>query len=170
MEGRLTSTREHVVRLEELVQSHKRLLSQDLVKFSDEVASARRRFQSLTGPSGISDTKERLRLGKDVCWRLRSSDKEQGEMSLKILRDGLYKANKLFFNLRLEARDRLPYGQYWTMMEELGERSKHIRTKEKVKLHKKETYLKRRDSDCNRHILCRWMRKFADGKSRKSWR
>ena len=135
MEGRLTSTRDQVVRLEELVQSHRRLLSQDLVKFSDEVASARRRFQSLTGPSGISETLEKIRLGKDLCWRLRSSDKEQGEMSLKILRDGLYKANKVFFNLRLEARDRLPHRQYWTLMESLGERSMHIRTKEKVKLH-----------------------------------
>ena len=86
MDTKLTPARDHVVRLQELVQSYRRLLSKGIVMFSDEVASARRRFQSLTGPSGINDTLERLRLGKEVCWRLRSSDREQGEMSLKILR------------------------------------------------------------------------------------
>ena len=101
MESRLTPARDHVVRLQELIKSYVRLLDQGIVNHSDEAASARRRYQFLTGPSGIWETLKEVSNWKDKCWRLRSSDREQGEMSLKILRDGLYKANKLFFNLRL---------------------------------------------------------------------
>ena len=82
-------------------------------------------------------------------------------MSLKLLRDGLHKANKLFLELRLEARSKLSHTQYWALMERLGERSKQIRSKEQKRLHRKEVNLEKRDSDCGRHVICRWMRKFC---------
>ena len=103
---------------------------------------------------------ERLRLGRVSCWRLNSSERKQGEMSLRLLKDGLYKANRLFLELRLEARARLPYGQYWTLMESRVEISKQIRSKEQSRHHKKEVHL---EAECGRHSLCRWMRKFGSG-------
>ena len=60
MDTRLTPTQGHVVRLQELIQSHRRLLSQEIVNYSDEVALAQRRFQYFTGPSGIGETLSNL--------------------------------------------------------------------------------------------------------------
>ena len=51
------TTRDHIVRLEVLILFQRKLLTQGLVSHSDEVASARRRFQYLTGPSEIESLK-----------------------------------------------------------------------------------------------------------------
>ena len=67
MYSRLTPTRDHVVRLQELVKSYRRLIAQDLVNFSDEAASARRRFQFNTGPSGIGETLRNLSKSEELC-------------------------------------------------------------------------------------------------------
>ena len=113
MERKLTSIREHVVRLQELVQSQKRLLSQGIVSHSDESASARRRFQFLTGPSCKEETMAELTLGVDKCWRHKPSDRRKSDMSLNLLKEGLSKASKLFLEVRLEERSRLSHLQYW---------------------------------------------------------
>ena len=91
MDSKLAPARDHVVRLQELVQLYKRLMDQDLVMFSDEVASARRRYQFYTGPRGISETLRKLRSGEEMCWRLRASDRRQAELSLTQLMEGLKK-------------------------------------------------------------------------------
>ena len=67
MDTKLTPARDHVVRLQELVQSYRRLLSKGIVMFSDEVASARRRLQFHTGPSGISETLKNLSKCEEMC-------------------------------------------------------------------------------------------------------
>ena len=161
MERRLTAIREQVVRLQELVQSQQRLLSQGIVLHSDESASAIRRFQFITGPSNLVQISEELRKGVKKCWRHKPSDISQAEMSLNLLRQGLAKSNKLFLDLRLEARARLNHSQYWSLMERIGEKSRQSRSKEQKKLRYKEKNLKRRSEDCGRHILCRWMRGFS---------
>ena len=78
-----------------------------------------------------------------MCWRHKPTDRKHGEMSLNTLKQGLHKVNSEFFRLRLEARTRLEYNQYWTKMEKLGERSKHIRSEEQKRIHKKEVNLRK---------------------------
>ena len=138
MDTKLTPARDHVVRLQELVQSYRRLLSKGIVMFSDEVASARRRLQFNTGPSGISETLKNLSKCEEMCWRHPPSDRRQAEMTLNQLREGLLKANRVFLELRLDARSRLNHAQYWTLMERIGERSKQVRSEELIRLQKKE--------------------------------
>ena len=91
----------------------------------------------------------------------RSSDRKQAEMSLALLKEGLIKAEKVFLDLRLEARSSMEHAQYWTLMGRIGEKSMQVRSKEQIRLHRKEVNLKKRGEDCQRHILCRWMRIFC---------
>ena len=63
----ITSNSDYIVRLEELAKSQVRLIESGLVSRNDELASARRRFQSLTGPSGIDMLKHQLMEGSVSC-------------------------------------------------------------------------------------------------------
>ena len=82
-------------------------------------------------------------------------------MTLNQLKEGLQKANRVFLELRLEARSRLTHSQYWTLMERLGERSKQVRSEETKRLQKKEKNLEKRNERCEKHVICRWMRDFC---------
>ena len=86
-----TSVRDHAVRLEVLIGFQRRLLTLGLVSHSDEVALARRRFQFLTGPSGIDWLKKELSKGSDICWRSSASDRNQARLSLRNLEGGVQK-------------------------------------------------------------------------------
>ena len=141
-----------MVRLQELVQLYRRLKSQDLVIFSDEVASARRRFQFHTGPSGIDETLKNVSSSEGICWRHRSSDRRQAELSLAQLKEGLIVVENEFLKLRLEAKSSMTQSQYWTLMEKIGEKSKQVRSEESKRLQKKEMNLKNRSENCKRHV------------------
>ena len=67
MEEEIATTRDQSVRLQELVQFYTRLLSQGIISYSDEVTSARRGYQFLTGPSGISETHRKAGNCKEIC-------------------------------------------------------------------------------------------------------
>ena len=71
----LTAARIQATRLEELVGFQEKLIASGLVARSDEVASARRRLQFLTGPSGMEAFKNELRGGFVQCWRHRPSER-----------------------------------------------------------------------------------------------
>ena len=111
MDLRLTPARDQVVRLQDLVQSQGRLLTQGIVNHSDEAALAPRRYQFLTGPSGIWQTLKQVSSQEGKCWRHKPSDRRPAEMSLALLREGFGKANNDFLELRLEARSRVAYNQ-----------------------------------------------------------
>ena len=85
----LTVTRIHITRLEELVSFQRRLITSGLVAWSDKVASARRRLQYLTGPSGSDTFKDELRGGFVRCWRHRPSERQQAKLTLECLIEGL---------------------------------------------------------------------------------
>ena len=65
----VTANSDHIARLEELAKSQGRLMDSNSVTRSDEVAAARRRYQYLTGPSGIDELKRTLKEGSENCWR-----------------------------------------------------------------------------------------------------
>ena len=73
----VTTTSDLIVRIEELAKSYGRLFASNLVTRSDEVALARRRYQFLTGPSGIAELKRTLKEGSVNCWRCTSSERQQ---------------------------------------------------------------------------------------------
>ena len=90
----MTTTSDLIVRIEELAKSYGRLFASNLVTRSDEVASARRRYQFLTGPSGIVELKRKLKEGAVNCWRCISSERQQAVLSINNLEYGLQKLRK----------------------------------------------------------------------------
>ena len=57
----------------------------------------------------------------------------------------------------MEARTRLSPAQYWNKVRYIRKRSKITRTEEKYRLRKKFEWLKKTDSDCECHYICKWM-------------
>ena len=141
----ITGNSDHVVRLEELAKSQVRLINSGLVSRSDELASARRRFQSLTGPSGIDLLKLQLMEGSVSCWRDKSSDRQQAVMSLRNLREGLQKLRMEGWRQRKVMRSRVSDTQYWRVVDEIRKKSSKTRSKENKCLRRKEQHLRRRD-------------------------
>ena len=92
-----TAVRIQVTRLEELVRFQYKLIASGLVARSDEVASARRRLQFLTGPSGVEAFKNELRGGFVQCWRHRPSERQQAKLTLMSLMEGLSNLRKEVF-------------------------------------------------------------------------
>ena len=82
-------------------------------------------------------------------------------MSLKHLKQGLNKSNKLFLEARLEARARLKHFQHWSLMEVIREKSRQSRSLEQKRLRKKESSLLKRDQDCRKYLLCNWIRRLG---------
>ena len=76
-------------RLDVLTKHQERLLRLGLLSNLDEVASARHAYQKLMGPSGVNffKTEELSKEGK--CWKHLISGKEQGQLNVKSLREGL---------------------------------------------------------------------------------
>ena len=124
------SIRDHTVRLEELVKSQRRLMDSGLVSRSDEVASARRRFQFLTGPSGIEKLKEQLENGTVSCWRDESSDRDQSKLSLSNLEKGLQKVRCEDWRQAKEMRSIVGEVNYWRRVRQMRVRSRKTRSKE----------------------------------------
>ena len=87
---RWAASREKEVRLGLLVRHQRQLQREGLVARADEVASARRRYAELMGPTREEQMKEYLRRGDlTLCWRRRSDDSKQGSQTLGSLRRGL---------------------------------------------------------------------------------
>ena len=147
----MTANSDHIVRLEELAKSQGRLMNSNSVTHSDEVASARRRYQFLTGPSGKEELKRKLKEGSVNCWRSRSLERQQAVLSIKSLEYGLQKLRKEGWRQRRVMRSRVGDTKYWRIVEEIRRRSVKVRSKEKKRLRRKEENIKRRFNDCDKH-------------------
>ena len=112
----VTTTSDLIVRIEELANSYGRLFASNLVTRSDEVASARRRCQFLTGPSGIAELKRTLKEGSVNCWRCISSERQQAVLSIRNLEYGLQKLRKEGWNKRKVLRSRVGDSKYWRIV------------------------------------------------------
>ena len=88
-----TTVRQQEIRTEELVRHHRRLLELGLVERKDELASARRRFNHLTGQSGLDSMRRDLRDGRK-CWRDVTSDRKQAAITLDTVVGGLNQLRK----------------------------------------------------------------------------
>ena len=157
-----TALRDHTVRLEVLIGSQRRLLTRGLVAHSDEIASARRRFQFLTGPSGIEWVKCELRKGTDICWRDPTSDRSQARLSLRNLEVGLQKVREESWKQAKVMRSLVSETYYRRMLLRSRMKSRKIRSMETKRLGRKEEYIMSRSRDCKKHILCKWVRKFRN--------
>ena len=157
-----TALRDHTVRLEVLIGSQRRLLTRGLVAHSDEIASARRRFQFLTGPSGIEWVKCELRKETEICWRNPASDRSQARLSLRNLEVGLQKVREESWKQAKVMRSLVSETYYRRMLLRSRMKSRKIRSMETKRLGRKEEYIMSRSRDCKKHILCKWVRKFRN--------
>ena len=158
----LTVTRIHLTRLEELVSFQRRLIASGLVARSDEVASARRRLQFLTGPSGLDTLKNELRGGFAQCWRHRSSERQQAKLTLNSLMEGLSNLRKESWRLLKEMKTKLRDPQIRLIERKIRTITRRIRILEKYRIRKKEANIQKTDNDCRRHQICKWVRKVRD--------
>ena len=158
----MTANSDHIARLEELAKSQGRLMDSNSVTRSDEVATARRRYQYITGPSGIDELKRTLMEGSENCWRSRSSERHQAVLTCKYLEEGLQKLRKEGWKQRRAMRSRVGDTKYWRIVEEIRRRAVKIRSKERKRLRRKEENIRRRETDCERHQLCRWIKRFHE--------
>ena len=98
------AVRREETRLQCLVAFLERIHQQGLVSRTEEVASARRRFAYLVGPTSVRETKKwLLEKGNDFCWRDKPSEKRQARISMVNIKDGLDKARKESWRARKEA-------------------------------------------------------------------
>ena len=125
-----TAVRIQVTRLEELVRFQDKLVASGLVARSDEVASARRRLQFLTGPSGVEAFRSELRGGFVQCWRHRASERQQAKLTLASLMEGLSDLRKKVWKLSKEMKTKMSDPQYRLIERKIRVRTKRVRTLE----------------------------------------
>ena len=135
---------QRMVRIEELVKLQRRLLECGLAVRSDEDASARRRYKYFIGPSAIASSILRKSKEVNVCWRDVDSHKEQVKLMLRALTTSLSTLRKECWVARQEARLRLSLYQYWALVRKIRKSSKIVRTKEQLRLAKKEKWIRRK--------------------------
>ena len=52
--------------------------------------------------------------------------------------------------------------QYRLIERKIRVRTRRVRTLEKYRLRRKEAYIQKRDTDCNRHMICRWVNRIKE--------
>ena len=94
------TVRQHEMRMEEFIKHLRRLMDNGLVGKTDEVASARRRFKNLIGPSGIYLMLKEFSHGRKKCWRDPLSEQKQATIILEEVTRRLRDLRKECWNAR----------------------------------------------------------------------
>ena len=124
-----TAAWEQEVKVEELVKYLRKVQSLSLLTRSDELASARRRYQYLVGVSGSGTLKVEV---TDECWRDMISERKQADLTFKNVVRSLQRLRRECWLARVEARARLSPYQYWSHVRRLRNTSKKVRTEEQA--------------------------------------
>ena len=150
-----------------LVQHQEKLVRLGLLTNLDEVAAARRSWQRLMGPTGVNFFKiEQDRDGKK-CWKHLLSGRDQALLSLRALKEGLVKAKERRFLAQSEAKLCMTERKYQSKKEGIKRKCDLVKHKESKRLSKKEMNIKRRNSDCRKHVLCNWIMKEISGRDQE---
>ena len=104
--------------------------------------------------------KRKLKEGSVNCWRCISSERQQAVLSIKNLEYGLQKLRKEGWNQRKVLRSRVGDSKYWRIVREIRRRTVKVRSKENKRLRRKEDNIKRRFLNCEKHQLCRWIKRY----------
>ena len=61
-----------------------------------------------------------------------------------------------------EMKTKMSDPQYRLIERKIRVRTRRVRTLEKYRLRRKEAYIQKRDSDCKRHMICRWVNRIRE--------
>ena len=104
--------------------------------------------------------KRNFKEGSVNCWRCTSSERQQAVLSIKNLEYGLQKLRKEGWNQRKVLRSRVGDSKYWRIVRDIRIRSVKVRSKENRRLRRKEANIKKRFLNCEKHQLCRWIKRY----------
>ena len=88
---------------------------------------------------------------------------------MRSLGRGLVKAGKEAEAAKVQAQSKLSSGQFCKIEAKIRETTKRIKRKEQVRSAQKIKSIKRREANCNKHVICRWVRAYLrDRENRNS--
>ena len=132
-----------------------------LVALSDQLAAARRTWQEVNSSGVLPESRKSMETEARVkCWRDKKAEQGQMQLTLRSLRKALDNTRKEVDNRRLQALHNLARRRFCEVESRLRVLSGRMRRKEKGRLREKIINLEKRDKNCQKHQICRWVRRY----------
>ena len=135
-----------------LIQHRDRLRSRGLITLSDQQAAAKRTWQELLTKEEVSDQ------AWSKCWRDRSAEIVQSKLTDETLKRNLSSLQMKVNKWKSEAFSVLSLQRYRDIEDHIRITTQSARVKDKIQSLRRVKNLEKRNRDCSKHLVCRWVR------------